>query len=881
MGKRKQLEDAQGLGEQGDELYRQGQPLAAIEKWEAAKAIYQELGIQEGVAVIEKRIGLTLRSRGLRRQEEALRHLEIAKDIYEKLEMPERKRKRSIANLEQLIGILRKALCEYTKAIKHYDAAKTLYESLKMPEKVAELEWLIGNALLDSGEHEEALKRFDSAKSIYFRKFASEVAGMDYCGGMALCKMGKHCEALKRFDDAKKTFENLNDELHIARVEHEIGITLFERARLGSLCFDSALEHLNLALATFQKLQRFEEACNVENAIGNILSVQGKHDEALPKYYAVLRLWEYLDSPKNQAIALRNIGGSKMKLGYYKEASQDLNRAFELMEWVRIGVKSPELRRSIRKQYLMVSDALFVNNLARWAKSQFQKWSYLNEALNNLELAKSSSVAETIELGGGSAPCPEVEKLTILEGELLNKWEENYHKRAENRRLEMEDQIGESEFDKTVEDLDEEYKKIQRKVDRLRSKVLVKCADFGITSIPRTYNILERTLKVFSSDERWCILEFGISDVIEKLYVFLVTAIPNIDGTPGVFCEINRHDLNQIKKLSNRCREVIKTLRQQKGEDKWIEANKELKALSKQLYDTLIPEKIGELLKNLTKSTAIEHLIIVPHKFLHYVPFEILHDGDEYLGIKYAISTNFSLDLARLCVKKREHAMKGQPFFLIVKNPLNDIGGADQSAECLVSLLKSKRARTKNIKFKELKHKDATQAAFTTSANENSFDVLHYAGHGVYMGKYPDQSSLFLHTEEKTCTACKGKKKHGKWDLLNANEFIHKIKFKSTPIVFLLGCETGIVKVEPGDEMFGLARALMYAGATSLILSRWIVRGKIAPLFTKEFYQQLLNGASVAVALWNARCKIYTPEAPNFTDWAAFFLSGDPFRRIA
>ena len=83
---------------------------------------------------------------------------------------------------------------------------------------------------------------------------------------------------------------------------------------------------------------------------------------------------------------------------------------------------------------------------------------------------------------------------------------------------------------------------------------------------------------------------------------------------------------------------------------KMKEINDELAVLSKELYSALIPQGIEKILK----SRDVEHLIIVPHKSLHWVPFEALHDGEDYWGLKYAVSTSFSLDLARLCVEKRK-----------------------------------------------------------------------------------------------------------------------------------------------------------------------------------------------------------------------------------
>ena len=114
-----------------------------------------------------------------------------------------------------------------------------------------------------------------------------------------------------------------------------------------------------------------------------------------------------------------------------------------------------------------------------------------------------------------------------------------------------------------------------------------------------------------------------------------------------------------------------------------------------------------------------------------------------------------------------------------------------------------------------------------------------------------------------------------------ANEIIHNVRFKRTPIVYLSGCETGVAEVEPGDEMFRLVRALMYAGVTSLVLSRWPVWDPVAPVFAREFHRQLLSGRSVAVALQNARRKVFDDDRFSLTDSGVLSLQGDPYRRLA
>jgi CHAT domain-containing protein len=63
-------------------------------------------------------------------------------------------------------------------------------------------------------------------------------------------------------------------------------------------------------------------------------------------------------------------------------------------------------------------------------------------------------------------------------------------------------------------------------------------------------------------------------------------------------------------------------------------------------------------------------------------------------------------------------------------------------------------------------------------------------------------------------------------------------------LVVLSGCATGLNVVTPGDELMGLVRGLLQAGAQSLVLSLWDVHDDSTKEFMVEFYTQQLQGRS-------------------------------------
>jgi hypothetical protein len=104
-------------------------------------------------------------------------------------------------------------------------------------------------------------------------------------------------------------------------------------------------------------------------------------------------------------------------------------------------------------------------------------------------------------------------------------------------------------------------------------------------------------------------------------------------------------------------------------------------------------------------------------------------------------------------------------------------------------------------------------------------------------------------------------------------------------LLVLSGCESGVQGVTSGDELLGLARALLYAGARSLVLSLWQVNDASSAELMTHVYDGL-SGADgrepldVAHALRRAALAV-RDEKPQTFYWAPFALYGDPLVGLA
>ena len=94
-------------------------------------------------------------------------------------------------------------------------------------------------------------------------------------------------------------------------------------------------------------------------------------------------------------------------------------------------------------------------------------------------------------------------------------------------------------------------------------------------------------------------------------------------------------------------------------------------------------------------------------------------------------------------------------------------------------------------------------------------------------------------------------------------------------LVTLSGCRSGVSQVSGTDELLGLKRGLLYAGARSLLLSLWNLHDETTSAFMNVFYREWLNGASKVEALRAASLEV-RKKRPHPFFWAPFYLVGKP-----
>jgi CHAT domain-containing protein/tetratricopeptide (TPR) repeat protein len=152
-------------------------------------------------------------------------------------------------------------------------------------------------------------------------------------------------------------------------------------------------------------------------------------------------------------------------------------------------------------------------------------------------------------------------------------------------------------------------------------------------------------------------------------------------------------------------------------------------------------------------------------------------------------------------------------------------------------------------------------------AEAGNYGMIHLAMHGILNSDHPVLSSLAF-TEEGDSTED---------NFLQAFE-ISRMQLNAQ-LVVLSACETGYGKFEQGEGIVSLARAFMYAGTPSVVVSLWQVNDLSTSVLMQRFYHHLAQGKSKAAALQQAKIdyiKRAQHQAAHPAFWAAFIQLGDP-----
>lgn len=279
----------------------------------------------------------------------------------------------------------------------------------------------------------------------------------------------------------------------------------------------------------------------------------------------------------------------------------------------------------------------------------------------------------------------------------------------------------------------------------------------------------------------------------------------------------------------------------------------ELQAAGRAIWTDLLPDLLREKFQSAHSRNLLLHL----DRPLLGIPWELLHDGDEFLGRRFRIGRLVSVEHAAGDVLRR--AMDGPLSVLIVADPCGDLPAARREAAEVEAVLEQApcMGRVTILAGK------VTLRALRDELPRH--DVFHYAGHAD-PAEGTGETRLRLHD--------------GHLPVRVLEQLRGREPFPG--LVFLNACGSSDASqalaagLDPLGQASGTAAAFLLAGTRHVVATLWEVRDEVGREFGLAFYQSLGRGETVGAAMESGRSAVITRHGAERLLWATHLLYGDP-----
>jgi CHAT domain-containing protein len=576
--------------------------------------------------------------------------------------------------------------------------------------------------------------------------------------------------------------------------------------------FFEARRHCMEALESFRSLNLASKSVLAQLLLARIALRTDDPDQAYQHASSALERLPQLESPVltyQTHLLLGNIHLAKRNSG---DAYSSYQSSRQALETLRSNLRSEELKIAFIKNRLEVYE-----NLVELCLSRENDVAGTEEAFTYVEQAKSRSLMDLFV-----KPAPAISEPATGQSELVRSMRELreelnwYYNRIEREQLQPEQNSSER-----IAALQEQARQREKELVRtLQEATEADAAEAGlqtpshlpITAIRAAIPADTLVVEYFRVRDRLLVCLLG-RETLEILPVTIETRVNSLLRL--LQFQLSKFRLNP---------QYIEAFR-----DPLAQATQ---AHLKDLYDELIAPVASRL--------KASHLVFVPHGSLHYVPFHALFDGREYLIDRHTVSYSPSASIYALCQHRSANA-SGSALVLGIPDPqapaildeVQALAGILHPAELFVGEQASQKI---------LRDKGPLSR------------MIHIATHGRFRLDNPMFSAIRL-----------GDSFLSLFDL-------YQLKLP-VELITLSGCSTGLNVVAAGDELIGLARGLLHAGAQSLILSLWDVHDQSTAEFMSAFYRSLGEGKTKAEALRAGMLQLRA-RYPHCYQWAPFILVG-------
>lgn len=640
---------------------------------------------------------------------------------------------------------------------------------------------------------------------------AFEKLGMGYEAGkslvnlaLALAQQGQPVPALDMLVDARRRFVKEKNLVWPFLCDLYRAAILIEQKR------HSEAQKLCLTANKFFRTAKIPSNmvfCGLLLARSYLLS--GQIESARRAGANTLAVLDKFDLPVLACSAHQLMAQTHRARGGNQDAYDSYQQARRLLDRTRGGLRSDESKMSFTADKLGIYEGLVELCLEADVSKR-----PLEEAFEHIEQSKSRSLQDLMSNGSGEYTSKSGSDADRDAVDLRT--EINWH----SRRLSEEQLRGRQASAKVMTDLQTTIRKKENQLLRLLREIPTSEAVSSGFSKPATIEEIRESLPAAATLLEYFQIRNRLWAVLLSQDSFKILPVADVDFVAPILEKL-RFQFDKFRLGA----EYIKTF------------ESPLLSTTQQYLRTLY----DELMLPVTSHISAQHLVIVPHGILHYLPFQALFDGNEYLIDKFTLSYAPSATVYRLCHNTPANDLR----------PGLVLGVPDATAPLI---REEAIAVAEIIRGSELFLDQKATAAILRDRGSRS-RVVHIAAHGHFRSDSPMFSGIQLGD--------------GLLSLLDLYQF--KL---SADLITLSGCATGVSTVESGDELLGLVRGLISAGAKSALLTLWDVQDASTVDFMKAFYRLISSGTGKAKAVQQAAWK--TRETyPHPFYWAPFSLVGN------
>ncbi|MCI0511670.1 CHAT domain-containing protein [candidate division KSB1 bacterium] len=818
----------------------------AIQTNESALERFKALGNTIKVAETQLNSGaiylLKLRdySRALRLQSDALAQFKAEGDD------------QNLVRAYQELGVTYEYLANFQESRQSQEAALAIARDQADSLNIGISLYNLANVFWKTGDYQNTLKNLSAAIALFNRFSYTQLHSVALSTqGLVYMTLGQLDDALKAEEQAKQLAETTGIKSDLSAIYKNIGL-IYKQMRQWQL----ALDNFQHALTLDQALNDVQGLANAHRTIGMIYSQQRRLPQARQQLLTGLRYAEQIKDGRNETYILFELAQV-----YYAQDQVDsclvlVNQALQKAEFLMLPEIAWRAERFSGKIYEQRGDANSSLVHLRNAESIIESM----RARINVDDYKAGFIDDKLEV------YYDLVRLLVNTNQQEAAWEmaersksRNFVDLLANRDLGLQNSTtGKLSVEK--DNLYQQISTLQNEVARLRIKGSLMTAPEK-SDLARTEQELEQSKtsyqKVLNQLQAANPELADLVSVNPKSLPEIQLLLPDSVGlveyyyTPTqLFCWIltrQKLNLETVTVRSDSLGQMVLALRRQMTQRLSIDE------ISRRLYAYLVQPVAKHLVD-------LKHLVIVPHGFLHYLPFAALLDAkDAYLLDKFSLSLAPSATVLAYCLQKGENfvpANTWKPQILALGNP--DLGDPALNLEFAEHEIRS-LSRIFSNQVEAYSGKSASESVYRARGPQSN--MILFSCHGEYDAKNPLFSALLLSPDQ----AHDGR--------LEANE-IFSLRLNSYLIV-MSACETGLGTLTGGDEVIGLSRSFIFAGAAALMSSLWKVDDLATAVLIKRFFRNLKDGANRSEALRKAQLLVRNEINLHPAFWAAFNLTGD------